>query len=343
MTLLALLGFELLRPIDLVWLLLVPVLALLGVRALRRSEEEARAMVAPERLERFFGGLVPGATRLRLVLGSAGVALLALAVTGPVRGFTLREVERKGLDLIVCLDASKSMLVPDLGRTRLEEAKRQVKALFPRLQGDRIALISFSGEARRIAPLTRDHTTLGWFLDGVDPGDHALGGTDLAAALQEALDLFDGRSGSHEAVVLITDGEDHGGRGLELAEEASRQGIAVHVLGVGTELGGKIPQPDGGWVVGPDGQEVVSRLVPDTLEAIARVSGGRYRGTEGSVLALERLYDEAIGTMEGRTYDRGLERIPHDRFQWPLVLGLACMITSLALRGRRPLVEEHPA
>ena len=343
MTLLALLGFELLRPVDLAWLLIVPAVAVLGVRGLRLSDAEARAMVAPSRLERFFGGLVPGATRLRLGLAVAGLALLALAVTGPVRGFTLREVERKGLDLIVALDASKSMLVPDLGRTRLEEAKRQVKALFPRLQGDRVALISFSGEARRIAPLTRDHTTLGWFLDGVDPGDHALGGTDLAAALQEALDLFDGRSGSHEAIVLITDGEDHGGRGLELAEEASRRGIAVHVLGVGTELGGKIPRPDGGWVVGPDGAEVVSRLVPDTLEAIARVSGGRYRGTEGSVLALERLYEESIGTMEGRTYDRGLERIPHDRFQWPLVLGLVCLITSLALRAHRPLLTEELA
>ena len=191
MTLLALLGFELLRPVDLAWLLIVPAVAVLGVRGLRLSDAEARAMVAPSRLERFFGGLVPGATRLRLGLAVAGLAMLGLAVTGPVRGFTLREVERKGLDLIVALDASKSMLVPDLGRTRLEEAKRQVKALFPRLQGDRVALISFSGEARRIAPLTRDHTTLGWFLDGVDPGDHALGGTDLAAALQEALDLFE--------------------------------------------------------------------------------------------------------------------------------------------------------
>ena len=110
MTLLALLGFELLRPVDLAWLLVVPAVAVLGVRGLRLSDAEARAMVAPSRLERFFGGLVPGATRLRLGLAVAGLALLALAVTGPVRGFTLREVERKGLDLVVL-----NLAAPDAG------------------------------------------------------------------------------------------------------------------------------------------------------------------------------------------------------------------------------------
>ena len=141
MTLLALLGFELLRPVDLAWLLIVPAVAVLGSAACacrtprRDGRAGVRALLRWSRPRR--DAAAPGP-------GGPGLALLALAVTGPCVD-SLREVERKGLDLIVALDASKSMLVPDLGRTRLEEAKRQVKALFPRLQ-DRVALISF-GEA----------------------------------------------------------------------------------------------------------------------------------------------------------------------------------------------------
>lgn len=330
----AVLGFELLRTGDLAWLLLTPVVWLFLRAGARRSAREVRALADEIRLSTLFGGRQVNAAGLRRLLSVAAVLFLALAAAGPIRGFTLREVDRKGLDLVVCLDASKSMLVTDLGKSRLEESKRQLKALFPRLRGDRVALISFSGEARRIAPLTRDLETLGWFLDGVDPSDHALGGTDLAAALEEALALFDGRTGSHEAIVLITDGEDHGGRALEVAQQASRQGIAVHVLGTGTALGGKVPEAEGGWVLGPDGEEVVSRLDSTTLEAIARVSGGGYRSTEGSVFALERLYDSTVAQMEGRSYERGMERIPHDRFQWPLVLAVACMLAALTLSAR---------
>jgi Ca-activated chloride channel family protein len=276
---------------------------------------------------------------VRLYCAVLAVFLAGLSLSGPVRGFTLREIQRQGVDLVFCLDVSKSMLVEDLGLSRLDEAKRQIKSVFPRLAGDRVALISFSGEARRIAPLTRDLRTLGWFLDGVDPGDHALGGTDLAAALNDALDLFDGRTGANEAIVLVTDGEDHGGRGLEVALEAARRGIAVHVLGVGTQAGGKIPMPNGGWVRGPDGQEVVSRLASETLQEVARVTGGRYVGVEGAVLGLERLYREGISTLEGQVYDQGMERIPHDRFQWPLVLAIVCMAVSMLLNERRPRAE----
>ena len=159
-------------------------------------------------------------------------------------------------------------------------------------------------------------------------------------ALTDALDFFDGRTGAHEAIVLITDGEDHGARGLEVAAEAARLGIAVHVLGVGTRAGGKIPLPNGGWVRGPDGKEVVSRLAPETLEDLAHITGGTYVGVEGAVLGLERLYREGISTLDGQVYDQGMERIPHDRFQWPLVLAILCMGASMLLSERRPAETE---
>ncbi|MDE0904707.1 MAG: VWA domain-containing protein [Planctomycetota bacterium] len=336
----ALLGFEILRPMDLSWLAVALVVLLLGRVAFTRTQAEVLLMVDPQRAHVFFGGRSVLTGRIRLYCAALALLFGSLALSGPVRGFTLREVQRQGVDLVFCLDASKSMLVEDMGLSRLDEAKRQIKSVFPSLVGDRVALISFSGEARRIAPLTRDLRTLGWFLDGVDPGDHALGGTDLAAALTDALDFFDGRTGAHEAIVLITDGEDHGARGLEIAAEAARLGIAVHVLGVGTRAGGKIPLPNGGWVRGPDGKEVVSRLAPETLEDLAHITGGTYVGVEGAVLGLERLYREGISTLDGQVYDQGMERIPHDRFQWPLVLGILCMGASMLLNERRPAKTE---
>ena len=335
----SLLGFEILRPLDLAWIGLAPLLLLLGRAAYVRTQADVLLMVDPQRAAAFFGDRSLLAARVRLYCAVLALLLGGLSLSGPVRGFTLREIQRQGVDLVFCLDASKSMLVEDLGLSRLDEAKRQIKSVFPRLAGDRVALISFSGEARRIAPLTRDLRTLGWFLDGVDPADHALGGTDLAAALSDALDLFDGRTGASEAIVLITDGEDHGGRGFEVAVEAARRGIAVHVLGVGTHAGGKIPMPNGGWVRGPDGMEVVSRLASESLEEVARVTGGRYVGVEGAVLGLERLYREGISTLEGQVYDQGMERVPHDRFQWPLVLTIACMAVSMLLNERRARTE----
>lgn len=321
---------------DLLWLVLAPGVLLLGQAAQRQTRRDVLDLVDPRRTTALFGGRSLLAGRMRLYLAVMALIFAGLSLSGPVRGFTLRAVQRQGVDLVICLDASKSMLVKDLGISRLDEAKRQIKSVFPKLAGDRVALISFSGESRRIAPLTRDLRTLGWFLDGVDPGDHALGGTDMAAALTDALDLFDGRTGSHEAIIMITDGEDHGGRGLEVAAEAARQGIAVHVLGVGTRLGGKIPAPSGGWVRGPDGKEVVSSLAPETLEELARMTGGVFVEVDGTVLALEQLYREGISSLEGQVYESGMERIPHDRFQWPLVLMICCMALSMLLNERRP-------
>ena len=171
------LGFSLLRPESLVWLLGAPLLFALGWWGLATRRRDLRRMVAP----RHFAKFAPRASHLiaaaRVFLAGAAALFLGLAVLGPVRGYSLRDVERKGLDLVVCLDTSRSMLVEDLRPSRLERAKREITGLLQKLKGDRVAVLAFAGDVRRVAPLTHDRSTLTAFISTLSPKDNMLGGT----------------------------------------------------------------------------------------------------------------------------------------------------------------------
>ena len=338
-------GFEFQRP-WLVWLLaLAPLVLVLGWAALARSRRELALWVVERHRARFLPGASPGRARLALGFGAAGFALLALAALGPVRGHTYRAVSRKGLDLVVCLDTSRSMLAQDLRPSRLERAKREIVGLLDHLRGDRVALVAFSGDARDVAPLTRDRQTLEGLLTYVSPEDNHEGGTDLAAAIEHALSLFDGRTGAHEAIVLLTDGEDLEGKAAAQAEEAVKRGIRVFVVGVGTEAGGKIPVVDengrSAFLRDPEGNEVVTKLGRESLAALAARTGGDFLSAEQSPTPLEDLYRARVTKIQGREIEGGERRVPYDRFQWPLALGIACLLVELALRARAPRRAEE--
>jgi Ca-activated chloride channel family protein len=326
---LALLGFDLLREGQLWWLLAAPTLLALGLWSLRRRRTELQRLVEARHTRRFLPDFSRPKSLLRLVLASTALLLAGFAAAGPVRGYTARSVQRRGLDLVV----------RDLRPDRLTRAKREVSGLIERLKGDRIALVAFAGDARDISPLTHDRTTLRALLERVNTEENVKGGTDLGAALNHALQLFDGRSGAHEAIVMLTDGEDLEGGGLEAARVAAERGIRIYVVGMGAEGGGKIPQvgADGreSFVTDENGQEVISELVGDTLEQIARASGGEYLAATRSATPLEELYIARINRLEGRDLEGGVEYLPHDRYQWFLGAAALCMLVEAGLRERR--------
>jgi len=329
-------GFELMRPVDGFFLFAAPVACVLGIWALARRRRARRAFVDVRHERKFLPGFSPNRARARVALITGAFLFLALALLGPVRGFTWVEARSKTLDLVVCVDTSRSMLVEDMKPNRLVRAKREVVALLDHLKGDRIALIGFSGDVRNVSPLTRDRKTLRYFLEGISPTDNQRGGTDIGGALERALEIFDGRTGASEAIILLTDGEDLEERGLEVAAMARERGIRVFVVGMGTLGGGKIPDGAGGFVRDDIGEEVVSSLAGDTLEAIADETGGAYLSAEHNALPLEYIYERRLSSLEGRREKGGKERIPHDRYQWPLALGLICMLGGAGLRERRP-------
>jgi Ca-activated chloride channel family protein len=332
-------GFELLRTAWLPALCVAPLLLALGLwsllarqSALRRLFDERFARRAQQQVSRLRGG-----ARVGLCAGAA--LCFALALLGPTRGWSLREAREKGIDLVVCIDTSRSMLARDLRPDRLTRAKREVQGLLGQLAGNRLALVAFAGDARDVAPLTRDKTALARLLEPLSPDDNRQGGTNLGAPIERALALFDGRSGAHEAIVLVTDGEDLEGQGLAAATKAAERGIRTWVVGIGTAAGGKIPLSarDGreGYLADSDGQEVITQLAGATLERLATSTGGDYLSTEQSPTPLEDLYKLRIQRLETRALEQGLVRIPHDRYQWFLLPGLALALFAALIGERR--------
>lgn len=335
-----LLGFSWLRPADFSWLLAAPLLVVLGLWGLSARRRDLARLIEARHRPRFAPRRSRGVQAARVVLAVTATFFLALALVGPVRGYSLREVERKGLDLVVCLDTSRSMLVEDLRPNRLERAKREILGLLEKLEGDRVAVLAFAGDVRRVAPLTHDRNTLASFVTTLSPKDNLVGGTNIGAVLTAALELFDGRTGNHEAVVVLTDGEDLEGQGQEVALAAKERGIRVYLVGMGTLEGGKISDERSGFVRDEAGQEVVSALDSSTLEQIAATTGGAYLSASRSALPLEELYDKRMSKLEARALWAGRERIPHDRYQWPLVLACACMLIEVSLRERTPAASK---
>ena len=330
---------DVLRPEFLIFLAGAPLLLAVGWYGLRLRKRDRERIVAPRHHARFMPGFSPFRAGLRVVLATVAAFCMGAALIGPVNGYSLRNVHRKGLDIVLCVDTSRSMLVQDVKPDRLTRARREVKGLLARLGGDRAALLAFAGDVREVAPLTHDRKTLASFVEDLNVNENLVGGTNLGLAIEKALALFDGRTGSHEAIVLITDGEDLEATGLAAAEKALERGIKIFVVGMGTADGGKIPEGTRGFVRDETGKEVISLLEGDSLRKLCELTGGTYLSSEMSPIPLEELYEKRLTQLEERDLWAGKERIPIDWFQLPLAIGLACMLLEVALRERRSVSE----
>jgi Ca-activated chloride channel family protein len=248
-------------------------------------------------------------------------------------------VERRGLDLIFCLDTSRSMLARDLEPTRLQRALQDIRAVLPELQGgDRVGLVVFAGQARLWIPLTHDLDSFRGLLEEVDTDIVKIGGTDLAAALRKALELADPSQTRTTAVLLLTDGEDLAAAGQQAATELKEKGLVVHTVGYGSALGSKITvQEDGkeSFLRDRQGAEVVSRMDPESLRAVAAVTGGEFVRADTMALPLRELHQKRIVPMQKRSYDAGEEKGKQARYQWVLLPLLTLLLWEIAWSGGR--------
>ena len=318
-------------------LLAIPAVAVgLWLADLARARRRAR-LIGPR-----VGVLAPDPSSARSLLRRAlftlGVLGAALASLHPVFGDGSRAAEEKGVDVVICLDVSRSMLAKDVAPDRLSRAHAEIRALAEHLRGDRLALVAFAGEARTIVPLTRDLKSLADLSDLTDPLSIGKGGTDLGAALEAGLRLLPDRTGQSEAIVLVTDGEDLGGRGLAAAATCRERGIAVHALGLGTRLGSKIALPGEvgeAYLTDRAGGEVVSALDAASLRRITDATGGSFADAAKTSNALISLYDDRIVPLAKRAFEVEARRRRENRFQWPLGAALLCWLGALALPDRR--------
>ena len=323
------------HPWALVALLLVPALALFLIRAARNRQKALSDLIAANLLPTVVPDVDPRRRRVRTWLVLAAVLCLALALGGPQWGFRWQEVRREGIDLIIAIDTSRSMLATDLKPNRLERAKLAVRDLVSHLHGDRVGLVAFAGTAFLQCPLTLDYGAFGESLSAVEVGLIPKGGTALGAALDASIGAFEGSEGKHQAIILITDGEDHEGKVEDAAKKAAERGIRVFTVGIGTPDGELIPLETGGYVKDRAGQVVKSRLGESTLQQIATTTNGYYMAATGGAIDLVALHRTHIDTLQKKELTSTLERRFENRYQLPLGLAILLLVIEPLIGDRR--------
>ncbi|HVT08525.1 MAG TPA: VWA domain-containing protein [Polyangia bacterium] len=300
-------------------------LAALFVRAARQRTRAVKALAGARPVTSV--SLVR--RRLKEALALLGTAALFVALARPLAGFRWEETRREGIDLMFAVDTSKSMLATDLRPDRLTRAKLAVRDLVRELPGERFGLIAFAGDAFVQAPMTTDEAVFVESLDALDTSAIPRGGTDVAAAIRTATAAMASEPDRRKVLVLLSDGEDLAGEARAAAVEAGRHGLTIYTVGVGTAAGETIAARD------EAGQPVRSRLDEQTLDAVARATGGAYVALGPSGRGLETLYRTRLAQLPRTTTAERSHKVYTERFDIPLAVALACWLAELAIGERR--------
>ena len=325
------------------WLLLGVPLAIALVALGWRAQRRARRSWAGDLFARLSPGYDRGRERLKVALGLLGWTFIVLALARPQWGGELVMMKRKGIDLMVAIDTSASMLAEDMKPNRLAQAKRAVSDLAGRIGGDRLGIIAFAGQAFTICPLTLDHGTVLLMLESMNVNSVSQPGTNLEDAIRTARSSFVRQERKHKALVLVTDGESTEGDPVREAEQAAEEGVIVYSIGIGSPEGQPIPERDEtGSVLGykrdRNGNVVNSRLDEQTLRRIAEVTHGRYFRATPHALELGAVFDELQG-LEKKELEGQLATHYEERYQWPLGIAALLLALELVIPNRRRVAE----
>lgn len=267
---------------------------------------------------------------IKAILFTLAFSSLILALCNLQTGSKLKEVKREGADVIVCLDVSNSMLAQDLSPNRLIRAKYALEKMIDMLEGDRLGLIIFAGEAYVQLPITTDYSAAKMFLSSINTGMVPVQGTNMEAAIKKAEESFANDEGKNRAIILITDGENHDSAAIDAAEEAGKKGIMINTIGIGSENGVPIPLIENGVVKGyrkdKEGQTVVTKLNSELLKTIAGKANGVYVQASQADLGLNAVLDK-IGELDKAQLESKMYSDYEDQFQW--FLGLALILLSV--------------
>ncbi len=313
------------------WLLLAaPLTALIAYGCWQRRLRDLAAWAARGLWNRLFPGFNP--RRLGFSVGLLGLAVLAtgLALSRPRWGTTEQQVERQGIDIVFVLDTSLSMATRDVAPSRLWVGQTLIRHLVEALPGHRIALVQAEGDGVVMVPLTVDAAVVDLVLDAVQPGSLPTPGTELAPALLRALSLFSADGEKHRALVLVSDGEDHGSSLEKAGQKLQEEGVVVHAIGVGTPQGKPLEMPATAaqatiaYKRDQDGKVVVSRLHEETLEKLSREAGGVYLRATSAATDLTPIL-QRIQAMETRSLGSETVNTLEERFQWPMAVAILAL------------------
>ena len=329
------------------FLFAVPVIAgLLALDAHRRRRLLERLGDRPL-VERLAQSLSIEKRILKGLLVVVAAAFLVLALARPQWGMKTETVRRRGVDVMVAVDTSMSMLSEDMKPNRLAQARSAIRGLFDLLQGDRVGLVAFAGTAYVACPLTLDYGAAAMFVDILDTDLLPVPGTNTAAAIRAATDAFPKEEGRHKVIVLVTDGEDHEGDVEAAVNEATERGIIIHTVGVGATGGVPIPIRNArgdvtGYKEDRERRKVTSRLDEGALQTIASATHGKYFRSTPEGIELESVYEEIAAMDPKNMTSRTVTRF-EERYIIPLGAALLLLGVETAMGDRRRRAARNAA
>jgi Ca-activated chloride channel family protein len=325
------------------WLVAAPMLAIGVALLLALSARRGRSMLhkalATPLLAALTASVSESRRTLKRALLAASIFLIGIALARPQWGRETVELERTGVDVLIALDVSRSMLAGDAGGTnRLEAAREAVGHLLERLQGDRAGIIAFAGDASLVAPLTRDHSAVARAMRNLDPAAVSEQGSNLAKAIAKAGEGMKRGSEGPKALLVISDGEQLQGDAAAAARAASAAGMTVHCAGVGSAAGARIPVRSsevGRFAKNQFGREVVSRMDARVLQQTASAGQGQFVRIEGRGSRVLADWFEQASARLPRTTETRESKDLRERYQWPLAIALFLLLGEWLLGDRR--------
>ena len=326
---------------QLLWLLLVlpPALALFFWWSERARQKLLAQFIESRLLASLTVGLSPTRRKIRFALAISAVALLIVAIARPQYGYDKEEVQQNGLDIVVAVDTSKSMLATDIAPNRLERAKLAALELMQKAGADRMGLVAFAGDAFLECPLTIDNTAFQQSVQALDVNSIPQGGTALAAVINTALTAFK-ETTQHKALVLFTDGEDNDSEAgaLEAAQNAAKAGLKIFTIGIGSTGGTLVTISDGkgnsDYIRDEQGNVHQSKLNEALLKQIATATGGFYLPLRGAN-TMDTLYERGLAPLPKSEGQEMLVRRYHEQYHWPLAAAILLLLAEMFWPERR--------
>lgn len=314
-------------------LLLVPVFVVLFELMVARRRKALAQFGSQSALRRLAPDMSIAKLRWKFWIFVVAVALVVVAVARPQAGSKLREVEREGVEIMVAIDVSNSMLASDFSPNRLERTKYAISRVIEGLSEERIGVVVFAGDAYVQLPITSDYLTARNFVERISPTQVTKQGTAIGAAIDLATSAFSSDSEGSRVVVLVTDGENHEDDALAAAERAAEKGVQVYTIGIGTPEGAPINIGDD-FVRDDKGEIVVSKLDETTLQKIAATTGGAYIRATAASVGVQEIVDKINRTEKSKFKTEIFEEYD-EKFHIPLVAALVLLLVELVILPRR--------
>lgn len=327
-------------PIYLWMLLIIPILVLVRFIVWQKRKHNLRKFGDSSLLKEMMPDVSKYRPTIKFCLLLSAITILIFMIARPQVGSKISHEKREGIEVLIALDISNSMLAQDVIPSRLEKSKLLIEDLVDHFTNDKVGLVVFAGDAFVQLPITNDYVSAKMFLQNINPSLITTQGTDLARAISLSQSCFTQREHIGRAIIVITDGEDHEGGALEAAREAYKKGINVFILGVGTSKGAPIPDGNGGYLKDNSGQTVLSALNEQMCQQVAKAGNGVYIHVDNTSDAQERLNKE-LSKLQSGISDTVVYSEYNEQFQiFGIILLLLLIVETILLESRNPLFKQ---